>query len=192
MIHRLQKNRMMVVIGILLFIMFSWTIYWFYISAKQVTDSLITQQVEQLAKILNEINDTCKIITIKHDKNYIDFLNIKSFVGSEVGPLNLAYPDQWKGPYLNENLSIQGKSYELVKAHGGYYVVPGEGVKLSNGKIIGKDIMFDSNTDIEQYINEQGGLEYENRPLAIPVFRDKQSLKDVAQNELLDVDDDNL
>ena len=55
-----------------------------------------------------------------YQKNPINFLNIKSFEGSEVTSMNLTFPDQWEGPYLSDNPTIQQKDYLIVKTKKGY------------------------------------------------------------------------
>lgn len=149
----------------------------FYIKSKKDTGLIIADDVAQLKIILEKIHATCKIIDFDYQKNWINFLNVASFEGSEVGNMNLAYPEKWEGPYLKDNPTIQEKEYMVVKTDKGYFITPGEGVRLPNGKKIGSDILLDINTDIQQLI--QGGvLAYKQKPLATtliltqPVYND--------------------
>jgi len=158
-----------IVIGLVLLVVFIFTGYQFYKQARTASDRIMAEQIEQLITIFKKIDASCSIANITHDRSYIDFLTVKSFSGSEVGCLNLAYPEQWKGPYLPVNYTMQGKLYEIIKTHEGYYVVPGEGVQLSNGKIIGKDIIFAKKTDVESYVNNTVGLEWNGKPLAVKI-----------------------
>ena len=64
---------------------------------------------------------------------------VKSFEGSEVGSLNLAYPKKWQGPYLGDNPTFQGKAYQIIRTKNGYFVTPGDGIMLPNGLVIGRD-----------------------------------------------------
>lgn len=144
-------------------------IYRSYYTVTTARDELIVEHIKSLANIFNAIEQIIGIIGFEHDKNYIDFLNVKSFVGSEVGSMNLRNPEKWQGPYLNDNPTFQEKLYMVVKTDKGYFIVPGDGVELSNGKIIGKDIIISSNTDIEALMRDQKGLSYKGNPLAAKI-----------------------
>jgi hypothetical protein len=136
---------------------------------KRDMGDLIAHDVAQLAQVLKKINDDCYILSVHGQKNPINFLNIKKggFSGSQVGPLNLARPAKWQGPYEGHTLEIQDIPYLLVKTKKGYFISPGLGVKLPNGKIIGKDIILDENADINELISS--GLTYNSKPLVASV-----------------------
>lgn len=136
---------------------------------KRNMGDLMAQDVAQLAQVLKKINDDCYILSVQGQKNPINFLNIKKsgFSGSQVGPLNLARPAKWQGPYEGHTLEIQDIPYLLVKTKKGYFISPGFGVKLPNGKIIGKDLLLDENADIPALILSE--LSYKGKPLAAPV-----------------------
>ena len=51
----------------------------------------------------------------------------------------------------------------------GYFIVPGTGVRLSNGKVIGKDIVLDEDADIEQMAADDQALRYRGKKLAARV-----------------------
>lgn len=141
-------------------------IYRFYYTSNELTNTMIADHIQQLSTILKTIDKECKIIGFEHEKSYVDFLTVKSFVGSEVGAMNLAYPQHWKGPYITDNPTIQEKHYVIIATPRGYYIAPGDGVKLANGKIIGRDIFLDSSTNFEQLLRDPNGLLHKNRPLA--------------------------
>jgi hypothetical protein len=153
-------------IFIILFVL-SLMVFWY--QGKRETDIIIADDIARLDAIFEKINETCTIINFEHQKNYIDFLTIKSFVGSEVGPMNLAYPDKWEGPYLDDNPTMQEKYYQVVHTKHGYFIVPGPGVRLTNGKVIGKDITFDEDADIPSMI-KNGLLQFQGRPLASKIM----------------------
>ena len=137
-------------------------------SIKRDRGEIIAHDVAQLAHILNKIDKTAGILGFDHQKNYIDFLNIKKngFVGSEVASMNLIDPSKWDGPYIAEVPKIQEEDYLIVRTKKGFFVVPGEGVVLPNGKIIGKDIIFDEDAEIEKMMFDEQALMYKGMPLA--------------------------
>lgn len=165
-----------IVIGLILAGALGFTIYHYYKQSGEVTDYLIANHIEQLAQAFHKIDEDAHIQEILHDRNYIDFLNVINFTGSAVGSLNVAYPQQWKGPYMQENPTLQGKLYEIVKTKSGYYIVPGQGVRLENGKIIGKDIVFDREADMTSLINENVGLLYKGKQLVAQLALKKYHL----------------
>jgi hypothetical protein len=130
---------------------------------------MIATDIAQLATIFNRINTTCGIIGFDHQKNPINFLNVTSFVGSEVGPMNLKYPQKWQGPYLPNNPTMQAIEYQIVRTDRGYFITPGDGVKLPNGKIVGKDIILDEHAHIVALMADSQGLMFEEQPLAAPL-----------------------
>src|SRR3972149_6152876 len=75
----------------------------FFYRSKKYSTELIRQDIKQLVEIFKKIDEKCKIIDFDKQKNDIDFLNNVAFVGSEVGSMNLSYPDKWEGPYINDN-----------------------------------------------------------------------------------------
>ncbi|MBN2267009.1 MAG: hypothetical protein JW725_01560 [Candidatus Babeliaceae bacterium] len=149
--------------------LFGIALYRLYQGAKDVTNTIIANDVEQLASILRKIDATCGIISFDREKSYLDFLNVKGFTGSEVGPINLAYPGRWEGPYIADNPTIQGRSYAVVKTTKGYFVVPGDGITLSNGRTIGKDIIINGTSDIPAMMRDRNALLYRDRPLAAAI-----------------------
>jgi len=120
--------------------------------SKTIIDEIAASDVAQLQVIFNDINNSCQILGFDKQKNSIDFLTVKSFVGSEVGSMNLAYPKHWQGPYVQDNPEIKGIYYQVVVTDHGYFITPGDGVKLSNGKVIGTDIPLDKSADIQNLV----------------------------------------
>lgn len=158
------------------------TIHYVY-QARRANDELIAQQVQQLKNIFKEINDTCKINGFRHEKDYIDFLNVASFEGSVVGPMSLMEPKNWKGPYLKESLTIGGKEYQIVTTKKGYYIVPGDGVALANGKVIGKTLIINSNSDIDALVKDPQALISNGKPLAARIDTYKDTILALEKGE---------
>jgi len=131
----------------------------------------IARDVAQLHQIFADINGTCSIISFDRIHNYVDFLNVVAYKGSEVGPMNLRYPDYWQGPYVTRNPTIQGVYYMILAHPEGYFLVPGEGVTLSSGEVIGEDIVLNRDTDIQSLLDKDGAFVHEGYVLArqIPV-----------------------
>lgn len=147
---------------VLLFIAYFSTHY----QAKETSGIIMLQDIARLSEIFQRIHEQCKIISFDYQKNPINFLNNIAFVSSEVGPMNLANPKGWKGPYVDENPTIEGKEYQIIRTKYGYFITPGDGVRLPNGKIIGKDIKLDEDANIPGLITDPNGLQFEGRPLA--------------------------
>lgn len=143
--------------------------YVLYYSGVLETRRAMADDVAQLSQIFKTIDDTCGILGFDYDKNTIDFLNVKSFVGSEVGTMNLADPSKWQGPYLERNLVMQDKYYQIVRARDGYYIVPGDGVKLANGAHMGAELTITPETDVSVLLGPDSPLLYLDRLLIAPV-----------------------
>lgn len=135
--------------------------------SKRANDALIAEHIEKLQRIFKDINDCCKINAFRPGKNHIDFLNVSNFEGTVVGPMSLLEPKNWRGPYMNESLTIDGKEYQIVSTKKGYYIVPGDGVTLANGKVIGKTLVINNTTDIDALMHDpQGLMSSQGKPLA--------------------------
>lgn len=129
---------------------------------------MFTNDIARLAQIFQKIDATAGIAGFDFHKNEINFLNIKKdgFIGSEVGSMNLIRPARWEGPYINEITSLQEQNYMVVRTDRGYFITPRDGVRLPNGKVIGKDIIIDENSDIESMMQDDALLAYNGSPLA--------------------------
>jgi hypothetical protein len=153
----------------ILLTLFGIVIFNFYYQTREYSSGLITKDLGFLQTIFKQIDDKCRIVSFDHTKNSINFLNVGCFEGFEVGPIKLAYPKQWQGPYVEKNPSLQGVEYQIVRTKSGYFIVPGDGVILPNGKVMGKDIKIDENSDIQAMMQDEKALMHKNRPLAAQI-----------------------
>jgi hypothetical protein len=178
--HDRVKIGVSVLIGLILLGLFTYTVYFFWFQARHEINEFIATDTTRLTEILQRVDNQCEIMSFDQEKSYINFLNVGCFEGSEVGPMNLAYPKKWEGPYLKDNPTLQGFYYYVLKNKNGYYVVPGDGVKLSNGKVLGKDIVISSVTNIEELLKNEPGLWFNTTPLIT-----KLTLKRAMKSHLL-------
>lgn len=128
--------------------------------------AVIKSDLDQLERKLTDIDTTCNILSIASERIHLDFLNVVKFEGSTVGSINLAYPDKWKGPYLGRNSTLSGHFYEMIRVKEGYFIVPGYGVKLPNGYIVGKDFVITFNTVVSDMLKPNGFFNYRGEQLA--------------------------
>ncbi len=156
-------------IGLFLSILFVITFVAYWHQARLFPEQVMTNDITQLSAIFNKINDTCGILNFQSNPAMIDFLNVISFKGSEVGSMTLKFPTKWEGPYLRDNPTIQEKHYQIVKTKHGYFVIPGNGVVLKNGLIMGKDIVINENTDMAELIRNKSLVDSTGKPVALPI-----------------------
>lgn len=152
---------------------------------KDTTAQVIVDDLARLSGIFQRIDQDCLIISFDEQKNVINFLNVGCFTGSEVGPINLTYPKKWAGPYVADNPQVQGKEYQVVLTKKGYFITPGNGVKLPNGKVVGKDIMFDENADIQAMMSDSAQLMFEGKALAAPLILKSKYLREMLASDSL-------
>lgn len=136
---------------------------------RQISGTVIANDVQKLQKIFEDIHKTCRILSFDYPKNPINFLNVQTFTSSEVGSMNLAHPKKWQGPYVEDNLEVQGIAYQVVRTKKGYFITPGDGVTLPNGKKVGSDIPIDENTDISALVQPGQPFNFKGRALAAPL-----------------------
>lgn len=183
-----KKSTLPIVVSLLLGALFIISLITIWHQAKITSDMYIADDVAILASILKKIDQDSTILGFKFQKNnYIDYLQVRSFVGSEIGSMNLKIPQNWKGPYLRDNLMIQGRFYQIVETIEGYFIVPGDGVVLHNGKVIGKDIEFTYNTNITRMMKDPNFLQFQGQSLASPLEINKKpplvDIEDVTVEE---------
>lgn len=128
--------------------LFILTIFYSLYNQKLSLDHLIRRDVARISLALKKIDQDADITSFEHVKNHVNFLNVVDFVGSEVGPMNLKKPKGWQGPYMNDNPTMHEQYYLVVNLDGKYYITPGEGVKISSGQRIGKQIHLNNEADI--------------------------------------------
>jgi hypothetical protein len=164
-------------------------VYRFFNAPENKMGSIVAADLSVMANIFKEIETNCSIVGVKGNKDSIDFLNVASFAGKDVGPLTLAYPEKWQGPYLKDNPKIQGKFYQLVKTLKGYFILPGDGVELPNGKIMGKDLIITESSDLPALLKDATALFYNGKSLGIQldistsVFDDLMTENIIASND---------
>ena len=175
-----------IIISFLFIALFASVIIRFTTQARVANDELIAEHVQKLQGIFRRINETCKITGFRHEKDHIDFLNVISFAGSVVGPMNLLEPKHWEGPYVDESLTIDGKEYQLVSSKSGYYIVPGDGVKLSNGKVIGKTLTILPTSNIERMMHDPQALMSNNKSLAAKIEMYHNPFDALSKSDFID------
>ncbi len=136
-------------------------------SRTEILGSVISDDLAHIERVLNQVDKECNILSIRTERAVLDFFTVVKFAGSTVGCLNLAHPKKWKGPYMKQNPSVQGKLYEVVGTKEGYFVIPGYGVKLPNGLVMGKDIAIRYDTQLADMLKPGGMLSYDGKPLGL-------------------------
>ena len=119
-----------------------------YNSKPQYLASIIKDDLLMINHALMRIDKECTIVSIRSDSAIVDFLTVQKFIGSVVGCINLAYPENWKGPYLQVTPNYKAKPYAIVKARDGFFIIPGNGTELPNGRIVGKDIIINEKINL--------------------------------------------
>ncbi len=165
--------------ALLIFIgLFALTMYYYAFQGRTLASTLIAQQTALLRKTFEKIDNHCGISSFDFEKNYITFLTVKSFVGTAVGPMHVTNPDQWRGPYLKDNPTLQGHYYYVLKHKDGYYIVPGDGVVLRGKKVLGRDIEINNHTNIDALLTQhKASLMHQGKPLIVKLElrKDKHS-----------------
>lgn len=169
MVMPLKKNGFLYVVitGILFAVLVGILGVNFYYRSRWYSTNVITQDLKTLQDIFKRIDESCTIMSFDAPITPINYLNVRSFEGSEIGAMNIVYPAQWQGPYLEENLTVQGLEYQIVRTKKGHFITPGNGVVLPTGKELGKDIVLNENSDIAQMAQQEGVLMYKGTSLAV-------------------------
>jgi hypothetical protein len=150
-------------------------------------NDIMVHDVAHLAALFNQINTDAGILSFDQQYNSVNFLTIKKngFVGTEVGPMKLAHADKWAGPYALQTIRMQKIPYAIVQNKNGYFVTPGKGVTLHNGKIIGQDIKLDFDEDLEALSLCENILCHHGAPLVAKIHVWQNALGLIEQKFLL-------
>lgn len=124
---------------------------WFYF--KKI-HSPIHKDVKKICSILEKIDKKCKIIKCLNINNNIDFLTVKEFAGDTIGSIILEEPKNWEGPYTESLITYNDKPFSLYIVDQKSYIVPSAETILEDGAVIGKDIIFDENANIQQLLKQ--------------------------------------
>lgn len=149
--------------------MLAFFFYRFFVNKPEFMAGIVSDDLSVLSKIIESIDKDCNILSIANNDGVLDFLTVEKFVGSQVGCLNLAHPDKWKGPYVQRNITMQGKYYNLMKTKEGLFVIPGRGVELPSGRVMGKSLIVTPDTSIKMLLKPNGSLYYQGHALAMEI-----------------------
>lgn len=157
--------------------------------SKTNTAAIIDNDLHLFVDIFKRIDTDCRILSFDYTLNRINFLNVKSFSGSEIGSMQLAYPQRWQGPYLQDNPTLQEQDYLIVVTHQGYFITPGSGVRLPNGNTVGLDIVLSKDADIEAMMKPGGLLFYNGKPLAMKLQVGASMFERAMRDDALSLDE---
>lgn len=147
-------------------------------------DEVAHDDITKLANIFERIQRDCYIVDFEHVFNHIDFLNVKNFSGDKVGSMELAFPAHWDGPYVKHNLRIQNRLYAVLKTKQGCFIVPGQGVQLANGKVVGKTLILDQNSNMKKLMQDPKSLGSEAGVLAAQLKIGSRAMKNMTKKKL--------
>lgn len=140
----------------------------FVMRAPQWQISAVQTDLHRIGAAIRQLDTDCYITDMRVGLHPVSILTRHTL---NEGPLylNLQHPKKWKGPYLHRIPTLQDKPYQLLKTNTGLFVVPGEGVKLPSGLVIGEDIEWRADTDVNALAASGGSLFYKSGPIAYEV-----------------------
>lgn len=147
---------------ILIIISLIFVVFYFFFKSNK---NLYNEKIYEIGQIIEDIDKKCKIICFANEHNPIDFLNVKEFSGNHIGSIQIANPKNWTGPYLEQIALYKQKPINIFVHSSGCYIIPGEGTLLSENKIVGKDIIFDSSFNEEEFFKNYPCLFNDNKRL---------------------------
>jgi len=172
------------IVGAIFIVMFVISAMTLWRSSRLSLDEVAHNDIIKLQNIFERIQKDCYIVDFERTFNPIDFLNVATFSGDKVGSMELAFPQHWKGAYLKNNLRIQNKLYAVLKNKQGYFIVPGYGVRLANGKIIGKSLKLNQNSDMRKLMQDPQALGSESGVLAAQIKIGSRFMKNMSKKKL--------
>src|SRR5690349_18860014 len=119
-------KRVTLIDSLILIFLLSVTLVMIFVTMRKNSAHIIADDIARLEAIFKNIDEQCGILGFDADKNPINFLTLKKdeVSSGHAGSMKLAHPQNWHGPYLCANLTMQGKEYQIIKARQGYYILP--------------------------------------------------------------------
>ena len=140
----------------------------FVVRAPQWQVSVVQTDLHRIASALRALDTDCYITDMRVGLHPVSVLTRRSLAD---GPfyIELKESKNWKGPYLKNSPTLQDKPYQLLKTNKSLFVVPGEGVELPSGLVVGTDIEWHADTDVTALTRSGGSLFYKSGPVALEV-----------------------
>lgn len=126
---------------------------------------LIQGDLNRIAQAVHALDRDCGIKNMRTGRYPLMPLTQYAWPSGQLHGMSVARPENWRGPYLPKVIALQGKPYELLKTNSSLYVVPGNGVTLPSGAIIGDTFSWCANTDVNALSQSGGILFYQSAPL---------------------------
>jgi hypothetical protein len=141
----------------------------YFVTHGGVDGAVVRSQVRLLGKALQKAHNDVRFMQILPGKHSLDFLVASRFECDSNAGIGVERKNAWKGPYLNRIPTIQGHPYVLLKTSKGLFVVPGDGVELPSGIVIGNGISWSDKMDIKALMSDGNMLTIGKYPLAAEV-----------------------
>lgn len=131
------------------------------------TAAIISNDLSCIAHALTKLHTSCTIVSFEREHSPLDFLTMPSLpTFAKNKHLTVAQPEKWRGPYLTEIPTVQGKAYEICRAYDGYFLIPGRGVQLPNGLVMGVDLIITPEILVAPLLSTGKALNYKGEQLA--------------------------
>jgi len=127
---------------------------------------LVRRDMQRIVRALYQVDRYCHIETVTPGLHPLNFLTLPRPTERDFCGIELEFPKQWTGPYFSEVPVLDNTPYQLLKTEKGLFLVPGNGVRLPNGNVIGIDIVWHYTTEVAALAQQGGALWYDGIPLA--------------------------
>lgn len=127
--------------------------------------AVVQADLRHIADAVTRMHHDCEIKKMRVGIHPITALAKRRIQPYDLQNITLAHPGSWKGPYLARVPVVQNHPYQLLKTHRGLFIVPGTGVTLPNGQIVGRDLEWHARTDVTALADSGGPLFYQGQPL---------------------------
>ena len=156
----------------------------FVIRVPQWHERQVHKDLQHIARAVTAMDKDCRIVDMRVGIHLLTPLTQKLVSEHELSNTVFKYPENWRGAYLAKMPLIQGKPYQLLKTDKGLFVVPGSGVVLPNGMMVGRDIIWQAQTDVAALTRSGGPLFYRGVALALKVAYGRQPAPTFATDPL--------
>jgi len=125
----------------------------------------VRADLSHLEEALKNFDGDCGIQEVLSGGHSLLFLTQTARPTDAFAAFKLANENTWRGPYIHKVPVAQGYPYMLLKTNKGLFIVPGEGVRLPKGSILGKEFFLTAESNLKALSAAGGILSHNGEPL---------------------------
>jgi len=127
---------------------------------------VVRADLHNAVEALSRFDTDCGLKKVLPGIHALDFLTMSYLPVDSLAGFDIQNVRAWQGPYLKTVPVVDGRPYVLLATESGLFVAPSYGVRLPSGKLLGRDVVWDWQSDIDAMTADDAPLSHQGEPLA--------------------------